>query len=289
MKNYLAIDIGGTFIKSGVMDEEFQEELIQEVPTRKNPEQFLEQLIQLIMHKPVELSGIAICMGGFINPDSGTNKDFSVGENFRAYNLKDKLGKITGLRVAIENDSNCAALAELALGAGKNCNDLCLLTIGTGIGGAIIYHRELIRGKNFKAGEFGFTKIGHKKGDEGASYQAAAATSMLVKRVSDALGEKVDGNYVFDHLEDHRILAQYEDWLEDLALVVGNVGVSLDPDKILIGGGISTRERFINDLRRRVYQIYEPFEAYTTIEACALGNNAGKIGALINFFNQYGK
>jgi len=289
MKKYLTMDIGGTFIKYGILDQDFYEEEAHSIPTQKDPDLFLGQLLQIIEETKNGISGIAISMGGFIDPGTGFNSDYSVGNNFKKYNLKETLNIKTGLMVSVENDSNCAALAELKLGAGRNCKDFCLMTIGTGIGGAVIHNRELQRGKNYKAGEFGFMMLGRKNTSDGESCYSANATSVLVKRVSSVIGHPVDGDFVFDHLEEAMVNKIYEEWLEDLAIVVGNVAVCFDPEKVLIGGGISTRERFIRDLRDKVYQIFRPLEQYTTIEACSLGNNAGKIGALINFLDQYGK
>ncbi|MGF7141609.1 beta-glucoside kinase [Anaerotaenia torta] len=286
MKKYLTMDIGGTFIKYSVMGEDFHEEDQQSVPTQRDPEQFLTQLLRIVEENKEPIEGIAISMGGFINPDTGLNTDYSVGANFTKYNLKKTLYERTGYPTAVENDSNCAALAELHLGSGRDCRDFCMITIGTGIGGAIIHNRELLRGGSFKAGEFGLTLIGRKARDGRGNYRSAAATSALVKRVSEALGQKVDGVYIFDHLDQRIIRELYEDWLEDLAIVIGNTAVCLDPEKIIIGGAVSIREDFIKDLRARIYDIYHPLERYTKIEAGSLGNHAGKMGALLQFFMQ---
>lgn len=287
MKQYLTMDIGGTFIKYSEMDRDFREENPKSIPTKKNPEEFIEQLYQIIDETRSSISGIAISMGGFIHPITGENNDFSVGENFKKYNLKNTLSKYSKLCVSVENDSNCAALAELHLGAGRDCRDIVMITLGTGIGGAIILDRQLVRGRNYKAGEFGFSFISREKKGKRYIHSSATATSVLVKKVSEALGQEVDGMYIFEHLTHPMIRKIYEEWLEDLAMVVGNTAVSLDPEKVLIGGGISSQKVFLKDLRERVYQIYQPLEEYTKIEPCSLGNNAGKIGALLEYLNRY--
>ncbi len=289
MKQYLTMDIGGTFIKYGIMDSDFKEHNSGSVPTKKNPEEFILQLYHIIDEVKQDISGTAISMGGFINPLTCENTDFSVGMNFKKYNLKDTLSEYSGRKVTVENDSNCAALAELYLGSGQDCSDFCMITLGTGIGGAVVLNRELQRGKNYKAGEFGFSFIGREKKEEGYVYRSAAATSVLVRRVSEALGLQVDGHYIFRNLDNPILREIYEEWLEDLAMLVGNVAVSLDPEKVLIGGGISTQKEFLRELREKVYGIYSNLEEYTGIEACSLGNNAGKIGALLEYFNRYGR
>ena len=285
-KQYLTMDIGGTYIKYGIMDSNFKEISSNSVATKKDPELFLNQLFHIAAEQLPHIAGIAISIGGFIDPETGVNVDYSVGENFRKYNLMEKLQEYTGMPVGIENDSNCAALAELHLGAGKECDDFCMITLGTGIGGAIIHNRELIRGRNFKAGEFGFTRIGRIRREDGYHYHGASATSSLVKKVSEALKKEVNGEYIFAHLKEAMVLKIYEEWAEDLTMVVGNAAVCMDTEKVIIGGGISAQKFFIQDLRTRVYDRFKPLSDYTKIEAAVLGNNAGKIGALIEFLKR---
>ncbi|TAH67136.1 MAG: ROK family protein [Anaerolineaceae bacterium] len=287
MKKYLAMDIGGTFIKYSIMDANFNEEYIKSVPTKENPEEFKEQLLSIVDEVKTSIHGIAISIGGFLNPVTCENTDFSVGENFVSFNLKDVLSEYSGLPVSAENDSNCAALAEMQIGAGRECKDFCVMTIGTGIGGAIIKDRKLFRGKNYKAGEFGLCLFSKEKENGERYYTTAPATSDLVERVSKALGKRIDGVYVFNNLDQPEIREIYNDWIEDIALLVGNTAISLDPEKVLIGGGISVQEVFIKDLRDRVFEIFDHLIDYTKVEACNLGNHAGKIGALIEFFNRY--
>ncbi len=288
MKKYLTMDIGGTFIKYSVMDTNYHEEHLKSVPTKEKPEEFKEQLITIVDEVRESIQGIAISIGGFINPVTCENTDFSVGENFTSFNLKEVLSEHSGLPVTVENDSNCAALAEMKLGAGRDCRDFCVITIGTGIGGAIIQDGKLFRGRNYKAGEFGLCLIGKERRNGESLYQSPPATFDLVDRVSKALDKEIDGGYIFQNLGQPDIREIYIDWLEDIAVMAGNTAVSLDPEKILIGGGICAQEVFIKDLREKVYNIFEHLAGYTKIEACSLGNHAGKIGALIEFFNRYG-
>lgn len=271
MDKYLSIDIGGTFIKYNIMDGEGQVLEESDISTSKEPETFKQQLLSVVEKYKKEVQGIAVCMAGFIDPKTGENTDFSVNPCFRAFNIKEELERASSLPVMLENDSNCALVGEMVAGAGKGCSDLLLLTIGTGIGGAFAVDGKLYRGHHFKAGEAGFMKT------EGAQ---AGATSMLVREVSEALQQKVDGIYIFEHLEEKVIKDIYEDWLHRLALVIGNIAVIFDPEAVLIGGGICRQQRFIEDLRREVYGTFEHLEEYTEIRACETGNQAGRIGAL---------
>lgn len=274
MKKYLAIDIGGTFIKYSVMEEDYR--ILEEgsIPTKKEPKQFLEQLTGIAADYKKKVDGIAVCIAGFINPKTGENTDFSVGAHFRAYNLKEELERVSGHAVTIENDSNCAILGEMVAGAARDYKDICLLTIGTGIGGAIVMGGNLWRGSHFKAGEAGLMRLG----EENSEY--AGATSALVRRVSRLVGKTVDGPYVFEHLLESEIAGIYQDWLEKLSVVVGNMAMLLDPQVMIIGGGICQEPRFIRDLKAKVYEIYPHLLEYTEIKGCETGNQAGRIGAL---------
>lgn len=276
MKKYLAVDIGGTFLKCSLMNRDYQVLEEGEEPTLKNPEQFLEQIKMVVKPYQQEICGVAVCMAGFINPVTGENTDYSVGENFRKYNLKKELADIFKIPVMIENDSNCAAVGELVKGSGQNIQNFCMLTFGTGIGGAMIINGQLYRGSHFKAAEAGLVKLGHTSTD----LESAGATSALVRKVSLALEREVDGIYVFAHLDDPEISRIYRAWLDKTAMVTGNVAMLLDPEKMLIGGAVSHQPRFLTDLSEAVYCLYPQLKEYTKIEACRLGNQAGRIGAL---------
>lgn len=291
MGKYLSFDIGGTFIKYGIFDKKANEIFAHKVSTEKEPEKFLAQLVNIIkvQEKVYKVDGVTISMGGFIDPKTGINTDFSVGKNFRTYNLKKELNKSTGYRISVENDSNCAALAEMWKGSGLGCSDICVITLGTGIGGAIINDGKLLRGRNFKAGEFGFMCVNSYVKDGREVFESASATSALVREVSNKLGKNIDGKYIFNNLDNCSIKEIYDRWLTKAAMVVGNAAVCFDPQKVLIGGGISEEPIFIKDLQKKVYSIYSHLQEYTSIEPCRLKNDAGKIGALFNFIEEYEK
>ena len=271
MDRYLALDIGGTFLKYSIMDENYHVTEENAVPTEREPGRFLSQLLAVVNQYRQNVKGIGICMAGFINPDDGWNRDFSVRESFRIFNLKEEFERESGLPVIIENDSNCALIGEMAVGQAMGRKNVLLLTIGTAIGGALAIEGKLYRGSHYKAGEAGFIELNGKR---------AGATATLVKEVSEAVGHEVDGYFIFEHLDDPKVYSVYSDWLKRLAYVVGDAGVLLDPEVLLIGGGICIQERFMNDLRNMVYEIFPHFEEYTQIVACSTGNRAGMTGAI---------
>lgn len=289
MKRYLAIDIGGTFIKYGIFEEDGTNIIKEKEETLRNVEEFLNQILNKIseFEKKIKFNGIAISMAGFINVRTGENFDFSVSEIFTKYNLKTEIKKKTGYNVAIENDANCALLAEKWIGAGKNLNNIIVITFGTGIGGAIMINNKLVRGSNFRAGEFGIMNLGE---DDEGNLKTAEATTPLVNRISKLLGYKIDGEYIFKNLDkDKRIKLIYDMWLANIAKIFSNVIIILDPEKILIGGGVSAQERFIVDLKEEVYRLYPYLREGLIIEKCKMENDAGMIGAIYNYIEEYEK
>lgn len=293
-QRYLTMDIGGTVVKYSIMDRNYKELEYGEEPTQKDPGRFLEQLFAVADRYRGQVDGAGVCIAGFINPVTGENKDFSVGENFRAWNLKKELSERMQVPVVLENDSNCAALGEMAAGAGKGLKDFVLLTIGTGVGGALVMDGRLVRGNHFKAGEAGLALLGRECGGDGQAdaesgrYVNAEATSGLVREVSRVAGRQIDGPYVFEHMENPDIHAIYRAWLERIALTAGNLAVMVDPEAVLIGGGICRQERFIRDLRERLYELFPHLGEYTRLEACRSGNLAGRIGALYLLLEEMG-
>lgn len=274
--NYLALDIGGTQIKYSLINKDLVEieGTANIVTTKKEPEAFLKQILDIC--SLFQCNGVGISIGGFINRETGENKDYSVGKNFITYNLKKEIEEYKNLPVAIENDSNCALMAEMEIGNGKGLTDVSMITIGTGIGGAMAINGKIYRGHNFKSGEFGFMAVSYNE-----KMEYAGATSNLVKDVSRAINKEVDGKWIFNNLQEEEIKKIYDKWLYKLAINIGNVAVAFDFEKILIGGAISNNPIFMEDIVSKVYQLF-PLKEYTIIEKCFLGNDAGKIGGIIN-------
>lgn len=289
MKKYLAIDIGGTFIKFGVYLADGEEVFSDKIPTPKEAEVFidtLEEIIKLSEYKET-IEGIGISCPGFINPKTGDNNDFSIRESFKKYNIKRELESRTKYKVAIENDAKCAVLAEKWLGSGRECENFLVITLGTGVGGGAIINNQLYRGSNFKAGEFGLAYISFTNKDEGIIKKMPPSAQVLTKRVGEVLGKEVNGEYVFANLENESINKVYQEWLVEVSILISNLSMCFDPEKILIGGGISAVPRLIEDLKEKTNSLNEYVGEYTEIDACKFRNDSGKLGALYNYFATY--
>lgn len=285
----LAFDIGGTFTKYGLYDIEdgIKEISRGKVPTDVSIDGFLPNLfkiVDIVRNEGNDFEGIGVSIPGFVNPITGENTDFSIPMCFTHNNVKDELMRYAGVPVVMENDSNCAAIAEQFEGAGAGAKSFVMVTVGTGLGAAIVLNNKLYRGSSFKAGELGFSIV--------ANGDRAGATSELVARVSEYVrmtgsDDEVNGEYVFKTLNNRQIRKIYEEWVYEAAQAIGNFAAVLDVERILIGGGISEEKRFTDDLRKKLNELYM-LNGYTELVACKLGNDAGKVGAAI-LFREYRK
>src|SRR3989339_583806 len=158
---YLGIDIGGTNLKSGIVDENGN--LIEQLSIPTNAENGpdavinnIKNIIQEARNNFPDLKSVGIGVPGVVT-DEGVVRISPNLPGWVDQPLKKKLTDIISIPIAIDNDANTAAVAELELGAGKGLNNFIYITLGTGVGGAIIINRNIFRGDTGGAGEIGDT------------------------------------------------------------------------------------------------------------------------------------
>ena len=291
MRKIISIDVGGTFIKYGLVDEAGNVLCKNKMETiQKTAEGFVNELCEIanLYKEHKDILGIAISMPGFINNIEGIPLVCSVLRFIEGYKLQEELSLRTNLKVRIENDANCVALAEKFSGNARECEDFICITIGTGIGGGIYLNNKLIRGKQFKGGEFCYMitkdKAGYQKLNENSSMTALIKMYKEYKNISAM--EKVLGSDIFKEAEkDEDIKAIINEWYGNIERMIYNVSSMLNPEKILIGGGVSAREELISELQNALNEIPWWKHVSCTIEKCKHENDAGLIGAAYNFIN----
>jgi predicted NBD/HSP70 family sugar kinase len=291
LMNYLCFDIGGTSVKYGVADETGSLLLKGEIPneiTLKGVNGFVDSLICLAeqYRQEFDLQGIAVSTAGIVDPERGVV--LYAPKYFPGYpgtELQKWLTEKTGLPCTVENDVNAAALGEYWLGAGKGAKSLFCITVGTGIGGCIILDGRVIHGASYSAGEAGLQHIRPE-----GTWEEIASTSALIRNVAKAKqiqeGE-LNGKKIFAMAQrgDADALAGITRQMEDLATGIANICYILNPERIIIGGGIAAQEEYLypmldGALRKKLLPlIYEK----VTLSFAALKNDAGMIGALFNF------
>lgn len=304
MKKYLGIDIGGTKIKFGVLNENGQEILKNEIETPKNNYNKFIEIVTDIITKYDDIEGVGMSIPGCINSSTGYISNGGALRYLDNINLKEELEKFTGLKLAFENDANCVALAEKWIGNAKNSTDFMCITVGTGIGGALFVNNKLCTGKNNFAGEFGYMVIDGVDGVERISTMSkVASTEALRKEVAKLKKmdfEVLSGLDIFEMIKnnDLDVIIAYKKWMRRLAVGIYNLGFSIDPEKILIGGGISLAPNFIDDLKAELVELVGAIgndipkatpsvDVRWDIDTCKYFNDSGKIGAVYNLLRGF--
>lgn len=298
MMYYICIDIGGTSIKYGVLSEKGEIFIDGTVSTKvTEKENFIlsdvKKLVRNILdeYRNYEIKGICVSTAGVVNPEKG--EIAYAGPTIPKYTgtkIKEELEKEFSISCEVENDVNCAGLGEYWRGAGKGSKSMVCLTIGTGIGGSVILDGKLLNGIGYTAGEIGYMDV------NGSYIQNIASSKYLVEKVQKEKEEKegitdaITGVDIFELAKkgDEICIAGINEIISNLAVGVRNIIYLLNPEVIVIGGGITAQKEYLEEkIRKEVNDgmISDMFRK-TRIELAQQGNQAGLLGALYNFLNK---
>lgn len=297
MEAYMVVDIGGTYIKYSVMNKAAEKLASGKVPTPDDGlATFLEKISEIAneFKASFDIKGIALSSPGAVNIKTGFIGGASAIPYIHGVCMTNLIEERTGLPVTIENDANCAALAEGWIGAAKETDYYICIVIGTGIGGSIVMNHSILRGANLHGGEFGYMIMNDGTGLSGKSdlqsiWSLTASTRALVAKVE---AEKslptgtLTGEEVFRLAELKDVAAQESlaQFYKNLAIGAYNLQYTLDPEKILIGGGISKRKEVIEGINAELALLKDDTSTLTIeVEACQFDNDANLIGALFHF------
>ncbi len=283
MKNILVFDIGGTFVKWGLLNDKY--EILKKgkfITFGKNQGKNIDNLYNRIIEfinsvKEKNIDLVAISTAGVINTETGevigTNPTFRdyVGFNINKY-IEDK----TGIKTFSLNDGNAGVLGEYIKGSLKEINDSAMIVLGTGIGAGFIVDGKLFTGSNYRAGEVGFMYI------NGVQWEIEWSATNFIKKVNNDLNKELDGVEVFELIGNNDIVTErYNQFLNFLALGFVNIIRIMNPKVISIGGGISSNSFFkVEDIMNVIekYIDKETFKEIKIVKA-SLGNDANLIGA----------
>ena len=316
---YLVFDVGATYVKYAWMTLEGSIEEKGKIPTRNKKDEGIDDfLLSLteIYEKYKEkgiIEGIAVGLPGQVDVENGIVYGGGGIRYMHNVPLRDLLSKrCDNVKVSLENDGKCAALAEVWMGNARDVENACVLVFGTGIGGGIIKDGKIHRGKRMLAGELSFMVENMTREDlakiqcsEGMSmydaieqmpfmWSAHAATGSvcywLAKKkgleAGDVTGEEI---YRWARSGDKDSEEALEDMYFSIAKQCCNLYVTFDPEVILIGGGISAEPAFIEGIRRYVNRLKELSIIYKelSIDVCKYRNDSNLLGALYNFRQIY--
>jgi len=307
-KYYVGIDLGGTFIKVGIVDDLGNVIYQDKVPTESefgaervatNIANLAKALMARVGLTADDMEGIGMGVPGMIDSKAG-NVIYSNNLKWQDFRIGETVEKLTGLRVKIANDANVAALGEVKFGAAKGYRDVIMLTLGTGVGGGIVAEGKLIEGNKSAGAELGHAVIVYNGeqctcGRKGCLEAYASATA-LIRDTKRAMTEHKDskmweigdidnvtGKTAFDYKDsDPYANSVVDGYIEKLACGIINFANIFRPEVVLLGGGVCAqgdnlvkplqaildKEIFAGDLGPQV-----------KILIAELGNSAGLLGA----------
>lgn len=309
----IAIDLGGTNIKIAVIKNDNKIIKKLSVPTKsyKDKGALIDGLAQLCAKiisearlKKTEIAGIGIGAPGLIDSKRGIINQLVNIKGFKDVPLKKLIEKKTGISTFLDNDVNVMTLGELYYGAGRGAKNLLCVTLGTGVGGGIVIDGKLYRGSSLSAGEIGHMPL-NEEGPKcncggfgcmekyvGNKYIAAMAIQKIKKAKRGLVLKLAKGNLRRITPEVISLAAKKGDklaravWKE----IGGHLGVTLagvinllNPEMIVIGGGVAGAGRFLFEAARRTVReraMEAPARAVKIVKA-KLGNEAGLIGAAV--------
>ncbi|MCD3438329.1 ROK family protein [Streptococcus equi subsp. zooepidemicus] len=288
----LCIDIGGTSIKFAICHKGRLKKQSSR-PTPQSLEGFYRMLDErLAYYRTEKLSGIAISSPGAVNKATGIIEGASALPYIHGFPIQQDLEKRFGLPISMENDANCAALAESALGAGQGASSIAMLVLGTGVGGSLVINGRIHYGAHLFGGEFGFMVMNERY----QTFSELGTVVNMAKRYSQIIndGKSYTGKEVLELADqgDPVALKERQVFLQSLAMGVFNIQHAFDPDRILIGGGVSQADFLLPALEAeldKLYQLVSISDLRPQLAVCQFKNEANLLGASIDFMQEHRK
>ena len=307
-KYYIGIDLGGTFIKGGIVDDLGNIIVRNKLPTESekgadgvvgNIVSLCRKLLDDANMSPSDVVGIGMGVPGMIESEEG-RVVYSNNLAWTDFPIAGRVSDIIGLPVKIANDANVAALGETMFGCGRNYKNSVMLTLGTGVGSGIVIDGKLVEGNRSAGAEFGHSVI--VAGGEPCScgrkgcLEAYASASALIRDTKRAMKnhpeskmwevgsiDAVCGKTVFDFIDKDDVAKEVvASYIEKLGVGITNIANELRPEIIILGGGVCSQgERLTKPLQEQLDR-----EIFATtmgpkveIKIATLENDAGLLGA----------
>ena len=287
--NKIGIDLGGTKIEGILVDETFETIERKRIPTNQDDGydsilQSIKNLILELTHESDEKFSIGICTPGALSLNSGLIKNSNT-QCLIGKDLRNDLQNILHHDVSIENDANCFALAEARLGAGKNSNIVFGVIMGTGVGGGIIIDGKIHHGRTNIAGEWGHHCL-HNEGNgcycgNRGCVETYISGPALEKNWSQLSSLNQSLPEIIQNTDNPNFVNWKKTFLNNFGLSLANVIDILDPDMIILGGGVSNIDFLYDEGKNLVYEKVFSDTIDTPIVKNKLGDSAGVFGACL--------
>ena len=306
VKYAFGVDIGGTTVKMGFFNTEGDLLDTWEIKTRTEDggryilDDIASSIDKTLADKNIsknDVVGVGMGVPGPIGADGTVFKCVNLGWDI--FNVEEVMSSKCGFKVKAGNDANVAALGEMWMGGGKGCQNIVMVTLGTGVGGGVIIDGQILPGNNGAAGEIGHIPTRDNEelscgcGKHGCLEQYASATG-IARLAKEYLAEHDDPTVlrdvadvtakdVFDAAKqgDSVALEQVENFGKTLGKALASISCVINPEAFVIGGGVAKAGQILIDAVRKYYREYAFHAARgTEFKAATLGNNAGIYGGV---------
>jgi len=285
----IGIDLGGTKTEGILLDEKHN---IIERKRIKTPQEHgydsivksITFLINDLKKKTSEKTSIGLCTPGVTDPNSGLIKNSNT-QCLIGMPLKNDLENILDQEILMENDANCFALAESLLGSARGHEVVFGVIMGTGVGGGIVINGTIHKGRSNIAGEWGH-HILHPNGNEcycgkRGCVETYISGPALERRWFEITGTKESLQSITQNLSFEKDEQWKSEFLENFGMALANVIDILDPDAIVLGGGVSNVSFLYDEGKKAVYENVFSDLVNTPILKNKLGDSAGVFGACL--------
>ena len=281
---YSCFDVGGTAIRVGLIDEKgsFQQRDLIPTPAEGGPG-IVDSLCRIVrqQQEKVPLAGIAISTAGIVNEEAGIVEYALSIPGYTGTPWKERLESEFHLPVSVENDTNCAALGEYWLGAGQGVSSFFAVTVGTSIGGAAVKDGKVLHGATHAAGEIAYMRL------PAGQFHDVASAAFLCREIAKEKSvpeQDMDGYRAFQLIErgDEPALRSFHTFCQNLADGLTNIISLFNPERIVLGGGIMSREAVLRPPLERALseRLPERMLPPKGLAFAKLQNDAGLLGAL---------
>ena len=281
----LGVDLGGTKTEAILLDETLHVVERKRIPTPQNDyQQILNSISSLVLEISENISdfSLGICTPGAISKQTGliknSNTQCLIGKSIKE-DLENKLGK----KISIENDANCFAMAEATLGAAIDYNLVFGVIIGTGVGGGIVIDKKLYPGRTNIGGEWGHHTL-HRNGNpcycgKTGCVETYISGPSLENQWTKLTGKSSSLPEILSNIDDEIGIKWKDEFIENFGFGLANVIDILDPDVIVLGGGLSNIDFLYTEGKESVYNKVFSDLVDTPILKNKLGDSAGVFGA----------
>ena len=281
----IGIDLGGTKTEGILLDESLKVIERKRIPTIQDYKKIIETITILVNDLKSKSDGkvtIGVCTPGVISQKTGLIKNSNT-QCLIGMPLKKDLEKTIGQKISMENDANCFAMAEARLGAAQNFDIVFGVIMGTGVGGGIVINGNIHNGRSNIAGEWGHHIIRPQGNRCYCGKQGCVETYVsgpaLEKRWKELTGKNESLPEIIQNFSGNKAEEWKKEFLENFAIGLANVVNILDPDVVVLGGGVSNIPFLYDEGKNLVYKNVFNDLADTPILKNKLGDSAGVFGA----------